>query len=223
MSDDSLSKVIPKYNLEVIDTIQVFVVEELRTARRFLKSCGIQRNIDDLLFFELNEHTDNSNLDNFLTPLQRGQDVGVLSEAGCPAIADPGAHLVKLAHEKGINVVPLVGPTSIILALMSSGMNGQNFAFNGYLPVKDGRNKAIKSLEQLSKQKNQTQIFIEAPYRNQKLLEDLLSTCHGDTLLCIGVDITGSSESIVTKTIRDWKKHIPDINKKPSIFLLHCY
>jgi len=222
MSETDITQVLPSYNTTLLRQLTHFVVEEIKTARRFIKICQHPTAIDDLTFYELNEHTDKDSIEHMLTPLLQGIDIGVISEAGCPAIADPGADIVALAHKKNIKVVPLVGPSSILLALMASGMNGQNFCFHGYLPLKDERKKALKQLEQTSKQKKQTQLFIEAPYRNQKFLEEILQVCLPETKLCIGMNITGSDEFIVTKTIRDWKKSIPDINKKPTIFLLYC-
>jgi 16S rRNA (cytidine1402-2'-O)-methyltransferase len=169
----------------------------------------------------LNEHTQRIELEQLLEPVRQGFDVGILSEAGCPGVADPGADLVRIAHEQGVTVVPLVGPSSILLSLMASGMNGQNFAFIGYIPVKPAeRASAIRDLERNSARDHQTQIFIEAPYRNTKLLEDLLAICNSQTRLCIAVDLTLESEFVVTKTIANWKKAVPDINKRPAIFLL---
>ena len=222
MSESGVDRVIPSYNIDILKTLSHFIVEEIKTARRFIKVCNPSAVIDDLTFFELNEHTNINEIEHMLIPVLEGFDIGVISEAGCPAIADPGADIVALAHKQGIKVVPLIGPSSILLALMASGMNGQSFTFIGYLPLKDERKKALKQLELTSKQKRQTQIFIEAPYRNQKLLEEMLVVCNPETKLCIGMNITGSDELIVTKTIRDWKKSCPDINKKPTIFLLFC-
>ena len=222
MSDTGIAQVIPSFNLDVIKQLKYFIVEEIKTSRRFLKTCEVPTAIDDLTFFELNEHTQIEAIEYMLDPALQGFDIGVISEAGCPAIADPGADIVGIAHKKNIKVVPLVGPSSILLALMASGMNGQNFTFNGYLPLKEERKKALKQLEQISKQKKQTQIFIEAPYRNQKLLEEILQICLPETKLCIGMNITGSDEFIVTKTIKEWKNSCPDINKRPTIFLLYC-
>jgi 16S rRNA (cytidine1402-2'-O)-methyltransferase len=222
MSETGIAQVIPTYNMEIIKRLKHFIVEEIKTARRFIKVCEVPTAIDDMTFFELNEHTQIDSIEHMLDPALNGFDMGIISEAGCPAIADPGADIVKIAHTKNIKVVPLVGPSSILLALMASGMNGQNFSFVGYLPLKDERKKALKQLEQTSKQKKQTQIFIEAPYRNQKFLEEILQVCLPETKLCIGMNITGSDEFIVTKTIRDWKRSVPDINKKPTIFLLYC-
>lgn len=223
MSETGIAQVIPQYNIDKISILKHFIVEEIKTARRFIKQCNASAVIDDMTFFELNEHTNINDIEYMLAPALQGFDMGVVSEAGCPAVADPGADIVAIAHQKGLKVVPLVGPSSILLALMASGMNGQNFSFVGYLPLKDERKKALKQLELTSKQKQQTQIFIEAPYRNQKFLEEMLQILNPETKLCIGMDITGSNEFIVTKSIRDWKKSCPDINKKPTIFLLHCY
>ncbi len=223
MSETGIAQVIPQYNIDKISILKHFIVEEIKTARRFIKQCNASAVIDDMTFFELNEHTNINDIEYMLAPALQGFDMGVVSEAGCPAVADPGADIVAIAHQKGLKVVPLVGPSSILLALMASGMNGQNFSFVGYLPLKDERKKALKQLELTSKQKQQTQIFIEAPYRNQKFLEEMLQILNPETKLCIGMDITGGNEFIVTKSIRDWKKSCPDINKKPTIFLLHCY
>ncbi len=221
LGDTAVEKVLPVEITQVVRNLQYFVVENIRTARRHLKKIAPEIVIDELNFSELNEHTHKMGLELLLEPVNKGFDMGILSEAGCPAVADPGADLVRIAHEKGIKVVPLVGPSSILLSLMASGMNGQNFAFIGYLPIKPAeRNTAIRDIEKNSGKNKQTQIFIEAPYRNTKLLEDLLAICNGQTKLCIAVDLTLESEFIVTKTITAWKGAIPDINKRPTIFLL---
>ncbi len=186
-----------------------------------MKQVNKEIDIDQLTFFELNKHTQSSEIPSFLKPLEKGEDVAVISEAGCPGVADPGADIVKLAHQKGISVVPLVGPSSILLSLMASGFNGQNFAFNGYLPVKSGeRTKAINLLEKKAKIDQQTQIFIETPYRNNQLIADLLKTCSTSTLLCIAANITAENEFIATKKVGDWKKSVPDLHKQPAIFLI---
>jgi len=217
----SVSKVLPAYNRELVLSIQYFVVEDIRSARRFLKQLDPDIPLDAITFFTLNRHTSKEELSGFLHPLEEGHSVGVLSEAGCPAIADPGGELVFLAQRKGIPVVPLVGPSSILLALMASGLNGQNFAFEGYLPVPaDLRIKALKRLEQRLNAENQTQLFIETPYRNNKLLDDILKTCKPATYLCIAVDITLETEWIKTKSIEEWKKHTPELSKRPCIFAL---
>jgi 16S rRNA (cytidine1402-2'-O)-methyltransferase len=221
LGESPVEKVLPAEILRVVSQLRYFVVENTRTARRHLKKMVPEIIIDDLDFKELNEHTQPIELDQMLEPLRQGHDLGILSEAGCPGVADPGADLVKIAHEKGFRVIPLVGPSSILLSLMASGMNGQNFAFIGYLPVKPAeRSTAIREIEKTSGRDKQTQIFIEAPYRNTKLLDDLLSICNGQTRLCIAVDLTLESEFVVTKTIAAWKRAVPDINKRPAIFLL---
>lgn len=221
LGDSPIEKVLPAEISRVVGGLRYFVVENSRTARRHLKKMVPEIVIDELEFGELNEHTRQVGLEQLLEPALQGFDMGILSEAGCPGVADPGADLVRIAHEKGIRVVPLVGPSSILLSLMASGMNGQNFAFVGYLPVKPGgRGNAIRELERTSGREKQTQIFIEAPYRNTQLLADLLSFCHPQTRLCIAVDLTLESEFVVTKTIAAWKKSLPDINKRPAIFLL---
>ncbi|MCL4481548.1 MAG: SAM-dependent methyltransferase [Bacteroidetes bacterium] len=221
LGETAVEKVLPAEIMLVVRSLRYFVVENTRTARRHLKKIAPEIIIDDLDFKELNEHTQQVGLELLLEPIRKGFDMGILSEAGCPGVADPGADLVKIAHEKGIRVVPLVGPSSILLSLMASGMNGQNFAFIGYLPVKPlERSNAIRDIERNSGRDKQTQIFIEAPYRNIKLLTDLLSVCSAHTRLCIAVDLTLDSEFVVTKTIAEWKKALPDINKRPAIFLL---
>lgn len=212
---------IPPNVASIAIKLRHFIVEDVRTARRFLKLLDKNIEIDDLQFYVLNKHTSSEELSDFLLPLKSGQDMGIISEAGCPAIADPGAEIVRMAHEKGIKVVPLTGPSSILLALSSSGMNGQNFAFNGYLPVKkEDRIKALKHFENRSKIEKQTQIFIETPYRNMVLLDDMINICNSSTHLCIACNITLEDEFIVTKTINEWKKKLPDLNKKPAIFIL---
>jgi 16S rRNA (cytidine1402-2'-O)-methyltransferase len=221
LGETSIDKVLPAEITRVVKSLRYFVVENTRTARRHLKKLVPEIVIDDLDFAELNEHSLKLGLELLLDPIKQGFDVGILSEAGCPAIADPGADLVRIAHEKGIRVVPLVGPSSILLALMASGMNGQNFAFIGYLPIKPAeRTVAIRDIERNSSKDKQTRIFIETPYRNNKMVEDLLFTCNEQTRLCIAVDLTLESEFVVTKTIAAWRKSVPDINKRPAIFLL---
>lgn len=221
LGETAFEKVLPSEINSVVRRLRYFVVEDLRTARRHLKKMAPEIVIDDLDFRELNEHSRQLGLETLLDPIKQGFDVGILSEAGCPGVADPGADLVKIAHEKGIQVVPLVGPSSILLALMASGMSGQNFAFTGYLPVKPAeRTAAIRNLERNSARDGQTQIFIETPYRNTHLLNDLLAACHDHTRLCIAVDLTMESEFVVTRTIAAWRKSLPDLNKRPAIFLL---
>lgn len=221
LSDADWQMVLPANIYRVLTDTRFFIVENIRTARRFMKQVNKEIDIDQLTFFELNKHTQSSEIPAFLEPLEKGEDVAVISEAGCPGVADPGAEIVKLAHLKGISVVPLVGPSSILLSLMASGLNGQNFAFNGYLPVKPGaRTKAINLLERKAKIEQQTQIFIETPYRNNQLITDLLKTCSTSALLCIAANITAENEFISTKTIGEWKKNVPDLHKQPAIFLI---
>lgn len=213
-------EVIPQYNVEVINTLVHFVVEEGKTARKFLKSIHIARPLQELFFYELSEHTSYTDISDLLKPMLNGAHVGLMSEAGCPGVADPGAELVKLAHRNNIKVVPLVGPSSILLALMGSGFNGQNFAFVGYLPKEQGARKhRIKELEKLAKNQKQTQLFIETPYRNTQLFEELLATLHSDTLLNISCNITQPDQLIKTASVEQWKKSpLPDIQKKPCMF-----
>jgi len=221
LGESEINTVLPAYNKEVILSISHFIVENVRTARRFLKKSDPSIDIDSLEFYELNKHTDKNQLHSYLEPIKLGKHIGVMSEAGCPGVADPGADVVRIAHEKGIRVVPLVGPSSILLAMMASGMNGQNFAFNGYLPIKKNeKSKQIKYLESRIYSENQNQLFIEAPYRNLQLLEDLLNACLPHTKLCIACDITLESEFIKTQSISEWKKQKPEIQKRPAIFVL---
>ncbi|MGD9557782.1 MAG: SAM-dependent methyltransferase [Mangrovibacterium sp.] len=221
LGDTDLHHVIPCSQEEIIRRISFFVVEDIRTARRFLKKTDKDTDIDRLHFYELNEHTAAADLHSCLEPALSGHDLGLMSEAGCPGVADPGADLVKLAHEKGIRVIPLVGPSSILLAMMASGMNGQNFAFNGYLPVKkEEKLRRIQFLEKRIFQENQSQLFIEAPYRNLQLFDDLLANCSSATRLCIACDLTLDTEFIQTRSIGEWKKQKPDIQKRPAIFIL---
>lgn len=221
LGDTTLERVLPPDLTQIISSISVFIVENIRTARRFLKKVNPAIVIDQLTFFELNQHTDKNDISRYLEPLQQGNDIGIISEAGCPGIADPGADVVHIAHMKDIQVVPLVGPSSILLALMASGMSGQNFAFNGYLPIKNPeKSQQIKLLERRMQTEGQTQVFIEAPYRNLQLLDELLKNCEPRTLLCIAADITLDTEFIKTKPVSYWKTHIPDIQKKPAIFMI---
>ena len=222
LGDTDFIKILPVYNNTLLSTINHFIVEDVRTARRFLKKCDPTINIDELIFFVLNKHTSPVDLQSFIQPLKQGNDVGLLSEAGCPAIADPGADVVALAQSANIQVIPLVGPSSILLALMASGFNGQSFAFTGYLPIQE--NEKVKMLKMLEKRiyaESQTQIFIETPYRNMKTLADILFVCQPETKLCVAADITLSTEYIKTKSIQNWKGNLPDLNKRPSIFILY--
>lgn len=222
LGDTTIEKVLPAYNKEVILGIKHFIVEEVRTARRFLKKVDSSINIDELTFYPLNKHTSPEEISGYLKPLLAGSPMGVISEAGCPAVADPGADIVAIAQRKNLKVVPLIGPSSIILSVMGSGFNGQSFAFHGYLPIEPtARAKRIKELEQRIYSENQTQLFIETPYRNQKMMEDLLHNCRPQTKLCIAANITCEGEYIKTKSIKEWKGHLPEINKIPCIFLIY--
>lgn len=222
LGDTDASQVLPLHVINIARTLQHYVVEQAKTARQFLSALKHEQPIQSLHFATLNEHTAASELAELLNPLLAGHDVGIISEAGCPGIADPGATLVNLAHRKGIRVIPLVGPSSILLALMASGMNGQCFAFHGYLPIADTeRNKTICALEAESASRSQTQMFIETPYRNDKLFAALLAQCKPQTLLCVATDISLASEQIQTRTIAQWKSQpAPQLNKRPSLFLI---
>jgi len=222
LGETEINRVLPPYNREIILQIKYFIVENIRSARRFLKKTDNTINIDELTFFELNKHTSPDTISSFINPIYDGHSIGVISEAGCPAIADPGSDVVAIAQKKNIPVIPLVGPSSIVMSLMVSGFNGQSFVFHGYLPVDSNeRILKLKSLEQRVYTENQTQLFIETPYRNQKLLEDILKTCKPSTKLCIAADITCEGEYIKTKTISEWKKQLPDLEKRPCIFLIY--
>lgn len=222
LGETSIEQVLPTYNKEIILQIKYFIVENIRSARRFLKKVESNINIDELTFYELNKHTKPEDIDNYLTPMSKGFHVGIISEAGCPAIADPGSDIVAIAQKKNYKVVPLVGPSSILLSLMASGFNGQGFAFHGYLPI-DGseRIKKIKQLENLIHHEHQTQIFIETPYRNQKLVEDIIKHCIPSTKLCIAMNITCENEYIRTLSVKQWAKQLPDMAKQLCIFLLY--
>lgn len=213
--------ILPENTLQVVRSLRCFIVEDVRTARRFLSRIGMPVPIESLTFYELNEHSGPDELAQLAVPV-RTTDAGVISEAGVPGVADPGSDAVRLAHQAGVKVVPLVGPSSILLAMMASGMNGQNFAFNGYLPVKPAeRTAAIRSLEKRSLQEGQTQLFIETPYRNKALWEDLLRTCRPSTRLCIAADLTVKDrEFIQTHTVEEWR-HLPvELHKRPAVFVL---
>ncbi|MDA9337819.1 SAM-dependent methyltransferase [Flavobacteriaceae bacterium] len=214
-------EVMPYFVKTMVELIDHYIVENEKSARRFIKKITPKKSQPSLTIMKLDKYAEELETRTFLDVCEQGISVGLLSEAGVPAVADPGATIVKLAHEKGIKVVPLVGPSSILMALMASGMNGQNFAFNGYLPIDNSdRKKAIKDLEKLSKEKNQSQIFIETPYRNEKMFTDLKSALTPATLLCIAVDITLPNEYIKTYSIADWKKQSPDLHKRPAIFII---
>ncbi len=221
LGNPDTSDTIPGGITHRVNNIKLFIVENLRNARRYLKSLNREINIDSLTFFELNEHTAVEEIPSFLDKVEQGMDAAIISEAGVPGVADPGASVVRVAHEKGIRVVPLTGPSSILLALMASGLNGQSFCFHGYLPVKRSeRIRKIRDLEQVAIRRGETQMFIEAPYRNDALLSDILDSCNSSTLLCIAADITLESEFIITKTCGAWKKKKPALHKRPVLFLL---
>lgn len=222
LGDTPAEQVLPQHVIALARKLQHFVVEQPKTARQFLSALKPDRPIQSLHFATLNEHTAANELSGLLAPLQAGHDVGIISEAGCPGIADPGADLISLAHRNGIRVVPLVGPSSILLALMASGLNGQCFTFHGYLPIAETERKmAITTLEAESIRRNQTQLFIETPYRNDRMFSALLAQCRPETLLCIATDITLPGEQIQTFSISQWKTQpAPQLNKRPSMFLL---
>ena len=222
LGDTALERVLPAYNQEVVRGIRHFIVEDVRSARRFLKKVDKDFDIDGSLFYPLNKHTSPEEISGYLKPLEEGHSMGVISEAGCPAVADPGAEVVALAQRKHLKVIPLVGPSSIILSVMGAGFNGQSFAFNGYLPIEAAdRAKCLKLLEQRAYTEQQTQIFIETPYRNNRLVEDILATCRPQTRLCIAANITCDEEFIMTRTLKEWRGHVPDLTKQPCIFLIY--
>jgi 16S rRNA (cytidine1402-2'-O)-methyltransferase len=220
LGGDDFLKVIPEKVISLTRLLRFFIVEDIRSARRFLRLIDKEFPINDTVFYELNEHTGESDIVHFLEPVLNGSDIGIMSEAGLPGIADPGARIITLAHQKKITVTPLSGPSSIFLALISSGLNGQNFTFNGYLPVKPAERSA--KLRELEKKAGNgyAQIFMETPYRNQKMLESITTTCHNDTKLCVAVDITLPTESIRTMKISEWKRDIPLLTDKLVIFIL---
>lgn len=223
ISEAPFSEVLPPWNTEILSGIRHFVVENLRTARRFLRRARRDFPIEECTFFELNRHTPPEDISSFLEPLRNGAPLGVMSEAGCPAVADPGSQVVAIAQKEGFKVVPLVGPSSILLALMGSGFNGQCFCFKGYLPVDAvEKGKALKDLETESSRRDQTQIFIETPYRNNKTIELMARTLRPETLVCVACDITGPSQSIVTRPASNWKSVKEDFDKRPAIFLIHA-
>lgn len=220
LGGEEFRRTIPEEVINITKSLRNFIVEDIRSARRYLKLIDKDFPIDETLFSELNEHTPDSAIPGLLLRIEKGTDTGLMSEAGLPCIADPGSRLIALAHKKNINVIPLSGPSSVILALSASGLNGQQFSFNGYLPVnRTEREIKIRELEKKSKA-GYSQIFMETPYRNQKMLESILNTCNDDTLLCIAADITLPSESLRTRKIKEWKKDTPDISKHQVIFIL---
>lgn len=222
LGDNDPLEVLPLLVKKVIEETDTFIVENEKTARRFIKKITPEKPQPSLKLFPLNKFTDESEIPSFLNPCLNGVNIGLLSEAGCPGVADPGADVVKIAHDKNIKVTPLVGPSSILMAIMSSGMNGQSFAFNGYLPIdKSERKSEIKRLERLSFEQNQSQIFIETPYRNNKMIEDFSTVLENNTSVCVACDITLSSEFIKTQTANSWKKNKVDLHKRPTIFIIH--
>ena len=222
LGDNAPLEVLPISVKKVIEDVSIFIVENEKSARRFIKKISPKKSQPSLSIFLLNKFTQALELPEFLEPCVQGRDVGLISEAGCPGVADPGAEVVKLAHEKDIQVVPLVGPSSILLAIMSSGLNGQSFTFNGYLPIdKNERKREIKRLERLSSDQNQSQIFIETPYRNNKMLEDICAIVSPDTNVCVACDITLPTEFIKTLPAKVWAKKNVDLHKRPTIFIIH--
>ena len=221
LSSGSADTVLPELNIRLVSRVKHFIVENIRSARRFLKLCDRSIDIDSLTFAELNRHTNPADIPAMLEPLAHGEAVGVISEAGCPAIADPGADVVAIAQRRGFKVIPLVGPSSILMSVMASGFNGQSFAFNGYLPIdRDARSRTLKTMQQRIVHERQTQIFIETPYRNNKLIAELSATLPGNMLMCVASDITGPRQSILTRSCADWKRAKYDYDKIPAIFLL---
>lgn len=225
ISDNGWQNVIPEGNLPIIKGLTHFIVENVRTARRFLKRIDPNIEISDIIFYELNRHTPQNEIWNYLEALRKGIPMGVMSEAGCPGVADPGASVVRIAQQEGLKVIPLVGPSSILMALMASGLNGQKFSFQGYLPVHDNeRERVIRELETQSRRQDMTQIFIETPYRNQKMMESLLKNLNGDTLLCVASDITSATgENIRTRSVTQWRKEDYRLEKVPTIFLFYSH
>jgi len=222
IGETTISKVIPGFNAKIIGDLKYFIVEEIKTARRFLKHVCPGVDLESICFLVNNEHTSGPDQSSCIEPLLKGSDMGLLSEAGLPCIADPGAEIVRLAHDHNIKVIPLTGASSLLLALMASGFNGQSFVFHGYLPIeKNNRIRKLKEIERSVYSNNQTQIFIEAPYRNLQLFQSITEVCSENTLLCIATDITMESETIKVQSVRNWKGKKPDIHKKPTVFLLY--
>jgi 16S rRNA (cytidine1402-2'-O)-methyltransferase len=221
LAENAAAKSFTPYLVDTINSIKEYIVENEKTARRFLKEAGLTTPQSELTIHDYGKYNRESGTAEFFKGLQAGNDVGLMSEAGCPGIADPGAEIVEKAHRMGIKVVPLVGPSSILLALMASGFNGQSFTFHGYLPIdKVERARSIKELEAASIKNNQTQLFIETPFRNNPMLEEILRSCNPKTRLCIACDLTSETELVQTKTIAEWQKKVPELHKRPTIFLL---
>ncbi len=224
LGETELSRILPAYNLEIIKSIRHFIVEDLKIARRFLSKAAWRGRIEELEFYLLNEHSRVADIQEHLEVALNGENIGLLSDAGTPCVADPGADIVAMAHQKGIQVIPLIGPSSILLSLMASGFNGQNFAFLGYLPRERGqREKTIKQLESKIFRENQTQIFIEAPYRNNQMMQSLIKSCSHSTKICVARDITLEEELIISKSVQEWKKekNLPELHKRNTIFLMY--
>jgi 16S rRNA (cytidine1402-2'-O)-methyltransferase len=222
LTDQSGADSMPSVNILIIADLNYFIVENIRSARRFLRSVGYMKDFNEVMFYELNEHTEPAEVASFIKPLLSGDNMGLISEAGTPCIADPGAEIVLLAHQNDIRIVPLTGPNSILLALMASGLNGQQFTFHGYLPIeKNDRNKLIRSIEKDSLTNARTQIFIETPYRNNQLFDALINNCNPGLKLCVACQINSDEEFIKTLTIKEWKKQVPDLHKKPAVFLIN--
>lgn len=222
LGDTAANEVLPESVTRAVTLIDDYVVENSKVARKFIKAIVPKKVQASLNLFELNKHTDEKEINSFIQPLLDGKNMGLMSDAGCPGVADPGAVIVALAHQKGIKVVPLTGPSSILLSLMGSGMNGQSFTFNGYLPIdKSEKRSMLKNLEKWSFERNQSQLFIETPYRNNQLMEEIVQALHPNTLLCVACDLTLPTEIMLTKPISFWKKHKLDLHKRPCIFILH--
>lgn len=222
LGETAANEVLPASVLRAVSLIDDYVVENSKVARKFIKAIDPEKKQSILNLFELNKHTDEKEILSFMQPLLEGKNMGLMSDAGCPGVADPGAVIVALAHQKGIKVVPLVGPSSILLSLMGSGMNGQSFTFNGYLPIDKSEKKSmLRNLEKWSFERNQSQLFIETPYRNNQLMEEMTQILHPNTLLCVACDLTLPTEIMLTKPISFWKKHKIDLHKRPCIFIVH--
>lgn len=222
LGDTAANEVVPASVIRAVSLIDDYIVENSKVARKFIKAMVPEKVQASLQLFELNKHTNTNELKSFIQPLLEGKNMGLMSDAGCPGVADPGAVIVAMAHEKGIKVVPMVGPSSILLSLMGSGMNGQSFTFNGYLPIdKTDKRTMLKNLEKWSFERNQSQLFIETPYRNNQLMEEMVQVLHPNTQLCVACDLTLPTEIMLTKPINFWKKHKIDLHKRPCIFIIH--